>query len=106
MRVISNELEPLGRVEHGLILELADKPTIGHAERASLRVMARAIDYAEAAVDWEAITRASRVYLELRTAAGLTALATRGRGRPSVEAEWDRWLIELAEPTGGNAEDA
>lgn len=66
-----------GRVENGLERELIERRDIGPAERSALRAQARAIDVADAAHDSDAVTRASAVYLDLRTAAGLTSAGAR-----------------------------
>jgi hypothetical protein len=63
----------VGRVESGLGHELADRPDIGAAERVALRSQARAVDVAEALRNPTLVSEANRVYLDLRTAAGLVA---------------------------------
>jgi len=64
-----------GRVEAALNNELVSlgRDQIGAAERAALRAQARAVDVAELEADPHLVTEANRGYLELRTAAGLSA---------------------------------
>ena len=85
----------VGRVEVALGHELATRHDIGRAERAALRAQARAVDLGEAARDSDAVSRANAVYLELRTAAGLSC----GGARP-VDAV-DELLAELMRPAAG-----
>jgi hypothetical protein len=62
-----------GRCERGLDTELLKRPDIGPAERAALRACARALDQAEAESYLRLVCDVSKVYLEVRRAAGLTA---------------------------------
>jgi hypothetical protein len=84
-----------GRVESALDRDLLGHDQIGAAERAALRAQARAVDMGEAADDGYLLTTANRVYLELRSAAGLTAGSA-----PPADAFGDL-LAELAKPTAG-----
>ena len=87
-----------GRVENGLERELATRHDIGPAERAALRAQARAVDTAEGMVDEpDAVSRASAVYLDLRTAAGLSAAGA----KPADD--FERLLAEAMRPTPGNS---
>jgi hypothetical protein len=52
---------------------LIKRPDIGPAERAALRVCARALDQAEAETYLRLVCDVSKVYLDVRRAAGLTA---------------------------------
>jgi hypothetical protein len=52
---------------------LIEHRNIGPAERAALRAQARAVDIGEAHSDPREVSEANRVYLELRTRAGLAA---------------------------------
>jgi hypothetical protein len=83
------ERRRLGRAEAGLEWELLERADIKRGERAALRIQARALDLAEASSDPHLVTEANRGYLELRTAAGLTA----GGAKP-VDA-FDALLAEL-----------
>lgn len=88
-----------GRVESALDNELrtpAVADQIGGSERAALRSQARAVDIAEALADPHLLTEANRGYLELRTAAGLSAAVA---AKPS-DAFADL-LAELARPGAG-----
>jgi hypothetical protein len=90
-----------GRVEAGLERDLIGRTHIGPAERSSLRAQARAVDVAEAMADPYAVSSASRVYLDLLTAAGLTA------GSAPAADTFGELLAELGRPTAGvrDAED-
>jgi hypothetical protein len=87
-----------GRVEQALENELRTigRDLIGAAERAALRSQARAVDVAEAMLDAHLVTEANRGYLELRTAAGLSA-AVAAKPADSFEA----FLAELSRPAAG-----
>jgi hypothetical protein len=85
----------IGRVEIALDKDLRDRPDIGHAERAALRVQARACDRAESSGDTHLISEASGVYLTLRSAAGLTA------GPAPVSDSFAELLAELNRPSPG-----
>ena len=86
-----------GRVESALDQELvAPGCVIGKAERAALRAQARAVDVAERQADPVAVSNASRVYLDLRTAARLTAATA----AEPVDA-FDALLAQLGRPTAG-----
>lgn len=61
-----------GRVEAALDRELRDRADVGAAERAALRVAARALDLAERTYTLNAVDALSRTYLDLRLAAGLS----------------------------------
>jgi hypothetical protein len=87
----------VGRVETGLERELATRHDIGPAERAALRAQARAVDTAEAEISPDAVSRASAVYLDLRTAAGLSAAGA----KPADD--FERLLAEAMRPTPGNS---
>jgi hypothetical protein len=82
------------RVEVGLVQSLAGRPDIGPAERAALRAQAHAVDLAEAAEDPDAVSTANRVYLDLRSAAGLVG----GMAPHDLFADL---VTELATPTPG-----
>jgi hypothetical protein len=75
--------------------DLADRRDIRPAERAALRAQARAVDLAEHGRDADAVSRASSVYLDLRTAAGLSS-----NGAKPVDA-FDALLAELTRPGAG-----
>jgi hypothetical protein len=75
--------------------DLGDRDDLGYAERAALRAQARAVDVAESLADPELVSQANRVYLELRTAAGLTAA-----GAPATDT-FAELLAELNRPSGG-----
>jgi hypothetical protein len=83
------------RVEWALERDLAGRPNIGKAERAALRAQARAVDVAAALEDPHLVTEANRGYLELRTAAGLTASAT------TPPDAFEALLAELSTPDAG-----
>lgn len=88
-----------GRVEAALDNELRDSSVagqIGAAERAALREQARAVDVAAALADPHLVTEANRGYLELRTAAGLSA-AVAAKPADAFEA----LLADLARPAAG-----
>jgi hypothetical protein len=76
--------------------DLKDRSDVGPAERSALRAQARAVDRAEANRDSDAVSRANNVYLELRTAAGLTSAGAR-----PVDA-FDELVRQLAEPSPGD----
>ena len=82
------------------MLDLRPDNPIGPAERAALRVQARAVDVAEAMAEPHLVTEANRGYLELRTAAGLSA-AVAAKPADSFEA----FLAGLGGP-GAGASDA
>ena len=83
----------VGRVEVGLNADLADRPDIGKAARASLRAQARALDLAERARDPELISRANAIYLALLDANGLVT------GSPPVTDSFAELLAELGRPS-------
>ena len=85
-----------GRAETALEGELLERRDIGKAERASLRVQARAVDVAEAQSDPDLVTRANDGYLRLRIAAGLTS----GGSKP-VDA-FDALLADIARAGAGD----
>ena len=88
-----------GRVESALEHELRSPGMagqIGTAERAALREQARAVDLAAGANDPHLVTEANRGYLELRTAAGLSA-AVAAKPADAFEA----LLADLARPGAG-----
>jgi hypothetical protein len=62
-----------GRVEAALDQALLEHRNIEVAERAALRAQARAVDMGEAHADPREVSEANRVYLELRSRAGLVA---------------------------------
>jgi hypothetical protein len=72
-----------------------ERPDIKKAERAALRVQARALDIAEALSDPDVVTRANDGYLRLRVAAGLSSGGTK-----PVDA-FDDLLARLSQPTAG-----
>ena len=86
----------VGRVEAGLDHDLKAHREIGPSERAALRSQARAVDVGEAIGDPDAVSRANSVYLELRTAAGLSLA-----GAKPVDSV-DAFLAGLLGPTPGN----
>jgi hypothetical protein len=90
-----------GRVERALENDLLERHDLSKAQRAALRAQAHAVDLGEAALDVDQITTANRAYLELLTAAGLSA----GGAKP-VDA-FDALLAELgrAGAGAGNAAD-
>jgi hypothetical protein len=88
-----------GRVEAGLERDLGTRHEIPASERAALRVLARALDEAEAAGDVDAVTRASAVYLTVRTAAGLSAAGN----RPDA---YDELLADVLRATPGTSDPA
>jgi hypothetical protein len=63
----------LGRCERALNEGLHDRDDVGAAERAALRVCARALDRAEHDGDAKLVGDVSKIYLELRRAAGFVA---------------------------------
>jgi hypothetical protein len=87
-----------GRVEQALENELRTikRDVIGAAERAALRSQARAVDVAEAELDAHLVTEANRGYLELRTAAGLSAAVA---AKPTDT--FESFLAELSRPGAG-----
>jgi hypothetical protein len=87
-----------GRIEQALENELGGlgRDQIGAAERAALRAQARAVDIAEALVDPHLVTEANRGYLELRTAAGLSAAVAL---KPTDA--FETLLADLARPGAG-----
>jgi hypothetical protein len=89
-----------GRVESGLNRELRTRPDVGPAERAALRVLAHALDVAETSGDWDGVARGSRIYLELRHAAGITA--TRRATKATNAPDWDGWLNGLSDAVRGD----
>jgi len=88
----------IGRIEAGLNHDLLERRDLPHAERAALRAQARAVDLAEAARDADQVSRANAVYLDLRTAAGLSS-----GGVQPVDA-FEQLLAELAQPTAGDSD--
>lgn len=77
------------RVEAALDQALIEHRDIGPAERAALRAQARAVDVGEAHADPREVSEANRVYLELRTRAGLVAA-------PAAAADpFDRLLADM-----------
>jgi hypothetical protein len=90
----------IGRVEGGLNRELTTRHDIGPAERAALRAQARAVDTAEGAGDPELVTRSNAVYLDLRTAAGLSAAGD----KPADD--FERLLANAMRPTPGTGDTA
>jgi hypothetical protein len=90
----------IGRVESGLNRELSDRQDIGPAERGALRAQARAVDTAEHAAEPEAVSRCNSVYLDLRTAAGLSAAGT----KPSDD--FEQLLARAMRPTAGDSDTA
>ena len=84
-----------GRVEVALDRELLDRPDIGSAERAALRAQAGAVDLSERTRDSHMVSEASRVYLDLRQAAGLTS------GGAPVADSFAQLLAELGRPAPG-----
>ena len=89
-----------GRVEQALELDLAERHDLAHSERSALRVQAHGLDLAEAACDPDLISTANRVYLELRSAAGLTT----GGARP-VDA-FDDIMARFSQPSAGAGDTA
>ena len=85
---------PAGRAENGLEKDLKSQSTILAAERAALRICARALDRAEREADLALVDALSRTYLTLRLAAGLSANSP---ARPASD-PWDRLSDVLAEP--------
>jgi hypothetical protein len=85
-----------GRVEDALDRELSDHPEVSIGERAMLRAQARAVDVAEANRDSDAVTTASRGYLDVRRAVGLTG------ANAAVADPFDALLQELSHPRVGN----
>jgi hypothetical protein len=88
-----------GRIEAGLDRDLATRHEIPPSERAALRAQARALDVAEERRDVDAVSRASAVYLQLRTAAGLSAAA-------NTPDEYDRLLADVLRATPGTSDPA
>jgi hypothetical protein len=82
-------------VEVGLEKDLLERRDIGPAQRAALRAQAHAVDLAEAARDPDLLSTAGRVYLDLLTAAGLSAGGTK-----PVDA-FDALLAELGRAGAG-----
>jgi hypothetical protein len=62
-----------GRCERGVNEDLRNRADVGPAERAALRVCARALDMAEAEGSLRLVCDVSKVYLDLRREAGFTA---------------------------------
>jgi P27 family predicted phage terminase small subunit len=63
----------VGRGERALNEDLRAHTEVGPSERAALRACARALDQAEADTNLRLVVDVSKVYLEVRRAAGLTA---------------------------------
>lgn len=80
--------------------ELRTRQDIGQAERAALRAQARAVDGAERVGDPEATSKASAVYLDLRTAAGLSA-----QGAKPAD-DFEHLLARAMRPTPGLSDSA
>ena len=88
----------IGRVETGLNADLSTRNDIPKSERAALRAQARAVDVAEGAHDVDQTTRANAVYLQLRSAAGLSS----GGAQP-VDT-FAELLAELSRPSPGGSD--
>jgi hypothetical protein len=89
-----------GRVEAGLDRELATRHDIGPAERGALRAQARAVDMAEAAAEPDSVSKSNAVYLDLRTAAGLSAAGA----KPADD--FEQLLARAMRPTAGDSDSA
>ena len=96
---MAKDAERRGRIEAGLDRDLATRHEIPASERAALRAQARAVDTAEARHDSDGVTRANAVYLQLRTAAGLSAAGN----RPD---DYDRLLADVLRTTPGTSDPA
>jgi hypothetical protein len=90
----------VGRVEAGLERELPTRHDIGAAERSALRAQAAAVDMATAFGDPEAVSRANAVYLDLRTAAGLSAAGA----KPTDD--FESLMARAMRPTPGDSDTA
>jgi hypothetical protein len=87
-----------GRVEVALDRELKTDDSVGPAERAALRVCARALDHAEHGDDGYLVAQLSRTYLDLRIAAGLS----RNSPAKATSDPYDVLAAALAAPVLGD----
>jgi hypothetical protein len=91
----------VGRCERALNEQLRDRGDVGAAERAALRVCARALDRADRDADVKLVGDVSKIYLELRRAAGLTA----GEGSAAGGDPFVAFAAGLSAAGVGNAAD-